>query len=477
MSIVTAIVSRADSWVNALTGLGTLRDKLTHAQIQPGIKLSDATLEALYNSDDLARKLVNKIPREGTRRGFDLVLEGTTKDDSADRAREIMDQWRVLGCTPKLRKAWIWGRLYAGGAVLVGADDGAMELSEPLKEDSIREIRFLSVLSRPQLRIHQRYNDPREPKYGEAEIYELYASKQVGSALPGTGHYVHETRLIVFEGATAAREVTQSSDGWQDSVLQAVEDQLKHCATSWQSVAHLLTDASQGVLAIDGLIDMIAAKGEATLRARIQMMDLCRSVCRAILIDAGRERFERVATSFAGIPDVLDRQMMRIAAAFEMPVTILFGRSPAGMNATGESDIRGWYDTVGDEQSDVLKPRVERLLRLMMLAHNSPMKGKLPERWRVEFHPLWQPTEKEKADVLKVKADTHAVLVEKEIMFAAESALMLAADFPTIDQKHRQDLLDADLDEGLKPGEGKPEDEDDDDPSGGDDDDDDADDA
>jgi phage-related protein (TIGR01555 family) len=472
MTVVAAITSRVDSWVNALTGLGTLRDKLTHAQIQPGTKLEDATLEALYNNDDLARKLVNKLPREATRRGFDLVLEGTTDDDSADRAREIMDQWSLLGCSPKLREAWIWGRLYAGGAVFVGADDGAADLALPLAEEHIREIRFLTVLKRPQLRISQRYADLNQPKFGEPEIYELFASQQVGGVLASTGQYVHETRLVIFEGTKAAREHSQSADGWEDSVLQAVEDQLKHCATAWQSVAHLLTDASQGVLAIDGLIDMIAAKGEAILRARIQMMDLARSVCRAILVDAGRERFERVATSFAGIPEIMDRQMMRIAAAFEMPVTILFGRSPAGMNATGESDIRGWYDTVSDEQTDVLKPRVERLLRLLMLAHNSPMKGKLPERWQVKFHPLWQPTEKESADVLKVKAETHVALVDAQIMFAAESALMLAADFPTIDQKHRQDLLNADLDEGVKPGEGddpanKPDDDQPDDNAAG----------
>ena len=463
------IVSRVDSWVNALTGLGTLRDKLTHAQITPGVKLADATLEALFNDDDLGKRLVTKIPREATRRGFELALEGAAASDSADRAREIMDQWKLLGCMPKLRKAWIWGRLYAGGAVFVGADDGASDLRQPLNETAIRSIEYLLVFKRPELTIDSRYSDIRQPKYGEPEIYRVRAPKTIGGPLENTEQYVHESRLIMFEGVEAARTYQTSSDGFEDSVLQAVHEQIRNCATAWQSVAHLLSDASQGVLAIDGLMDLIAARGQDTLRTRIQMMDLARSVCRAILVDAERERFERVATSFAGIPEVLDRLMMRASASFEMPVTILFGRSPAGLNATGESDIRGWYDTVQDEQTEVLKPRVERLLRLLMLAKNSPTKGVLPERWEVRFKPLWQPTDKEHADTLKVKADTHAVLVEKEIMFPAEAALGLAHDFPTIDQEHRRALLDADLDAGLKPGEGEDPEGDEDDPDDDDD--------
>lgn len=469
MSVIAAVVSRADSWVNALTGLGTLRDKLTHAQIVPGVKLSDPTLEALFNDDDLAKRIVTKIPREATRRGFELVLEGTTKDDSADRAREVMDQWKLLACMPKLRKAWIWGRLYGGGAVLVGADDG-VDIGLPLNESTIREIRFLTVLKRPELVIRKRYDDVREPKFGEPEIYEVHAPREKGGGLVATGHFVHETRLIMFGGVDAARTYNQSAEGWEDSILQAAHEQLKHTATAWQSVAHLLTDASQGVLKIHGLIDLIAAKGQDTLRSRISLMDLARSVCRSILVDAEREDFTRVATSFAGIPEVLDRMMMRNAATAEMPVTILFGRSPAGLNATGESDIRAWYDTAGDEQTETLKPRVERLLRLLMLAKNSPMKGKLPPRWEVKFRPLWQPTEKEAAELLKIKADTHKVLIDGDVIFAAESALALAADFPTIDQDHRRALLDADLDEGKRPGEG--DDPDPDDPDDDDDDDD-----
>lgn len=465
MSLVASIARRTDSWVNALTGLGTLRDKLMHAQIVPGVKLSVGELESLYNDDDLAKRIVNKVPREATRRGYRLELEGTTDEDSAEVTREVNDAMNLLEAVPKLREAWIWGRLYSAGAVFVGANDG-QQPDQPLDEKRIRSIDFLNVLKRPQLTIRKRWDDITKPEYGRPELYEVNQTQTLGGALQPSGVLIHASRLIMFNGALTARTHGESLEGWDDSVLQDVVAALRQAQTAWQSVAHLIADASQGVLKVANLVDLIAADGQEALRTRITMMDLARSVCRSILIDADRESFERVSTSFAGLPEMMDRMMMRVAAAAEMPVTILFGRSPAGLNATGESDIRGWYDVVADAQNDVLKPRLERLLRLVMSSLDGATRGKVPERWTVEFNPLWQPTELEQATVLKMKADTHVALVTAEIEMQAEAGLALAADFPAIDAKHRRELLEADLAEGLRPG----EDTAGDDPAGDDDD-------
>jgi uncharacterized protein len=456
VSIVKQLVSRADSWVNAMTGLGTLRDKLTHAQVVPGATLGDPTLEALFNDDDVARRIVTKLPREATRRGFRIVLEGDDdgdddEEESADVAAEMLDRFQKLDAMPKLRDGWIWARLYGGGSgVFVGADDGR-SVDQPLNEAGIRTINFLNVLKRPQVSIERRYLDVTAPRFGEPEIYKVHRATATG-LLPREGLDVHESRLILFDGAMTARSTTDSATGFDDSVLQAAMASLQQNATAWQSIAHLLTDASQGVLKIANLVDLVAADGQETLRARVQLMDMARSVCRSILVDAEKESFERIATSFAGLPEVMDRLMMRMSSAADgMPVTLLFGRSPAGLNATGESDIRSWYDTVAEGQTDEFKPRLERLLRLMFMAKDSPTRGRVPKNWCIEFNPLWQPTDKELADTKKVKADTYVALVGAQIMTDAEAGLGLAPDFPTIDVESREELAEADKDEGLRP--------------------------
>lgn len=451
MGVIKELVQRADSWVNAMTGLGTLRDKLMHAQVVPGVKLADHVLEALFNDDDVARRIVSKLPREATRRGFKVVIQGEEEEEAdADIVRLLERKWQELEAMPKLRDGWIWARLYGGGSgVFVGADDG-LPVDQPLDESRIRTVAFLNLVKRPQVSIERRYEDLRAPEHGKPELYRI--SQAGGPTLaPREGILVHESRLILFDGALTAQMTNVSASGFDDSVLQQAMTTLQQTATAWQSTAHLMTDASQGVLKIANLVDMVAAGGQETLRARIQLMDLARSVCRSILVDAEKESFERVSTSFAGLPEVMDRLMMRMSATAEQPVTLLYGRSPAGLNATGESDIRGWYDTVAEAQTDELKPRLERLLKLMFLAKDSPTRGVVPEDWCIEFNPLWQPTDKELADTKKVKADTYVALVGAQIMTDAEAGIGLASDFPTIDVEARTELAEADAEEGLRP--------------------------
>ncbi len=440
-ALAAASLTRADSWVNALTGLGTLRDKLAHGQIGPSQVLADHVLENLYNGDHIAAKMVDAVPKDATRRGYTIELEGMAPNESARTARDIVQHARRLNALPSLRQAWIWGRLYGGGAVFVGADDG-LTMDQPLNEERIRTIRSLTVAMKPQLTIRSRYQDEQHPKHGEVETYEVRRAPAVGMMNPiRTGTVIHESRLIMFGGTLGARFFSVNPDGFEDSVLQRVHTVLRDTATSWQSTSHLLTDASQGVLKIKNLMGLIASGGKETLRARVELIDMARSVCRSLLLDADGESFERVATSFAGIPELMDRFMMNAASAAEMPVTKLYGRSPAGMNATGESDTRGWYDTVEDAQSDVLQSRHERLLTVCMLAQDSPTKGKVPESWTIKYRPLWQPTAAEEATRKKTVAETHVALVNAQIMLEVEASLGLASDFPSINVEMRQKIL------------------------------------
>jgi uncharacterized protein len=439
-ALASAMLTREDSWANALTGLGSLRDKLTHNQIGPSQVLPDATLENLYNGDHLAAKICEAIPKDATRRGYAIELEGMAPNESARTARDIVQHARQLKALPSLRQAWIWGRLYGGGAVFIGADDG-QTMEQPLNEQNIRRIRSLTVAMKPQLTVRSRYQDEEHPRHGEVETYEVRRAPAVGMMTPiRTGTVIHESRLIVFGGTLGARFFNVNPGGFEDSVLQRVHTVLRDTATSWQSTAHLLTDASQGVLKIKNLMGLIASSGKEVLRTRVELIDMARSVCRSLLIDEG-ESFERLATSFAGIPELMDRFMMNVASAAEMPVTKLYGRSPAGMNATGESDTRGWYDTVEDAQSDVLLSRHERLLTVCMLAKDSPTKGKLPESWRIKYLPLWQPTAAEEANRKKTVAETHVALVNAQIMLEVEASLGLAGDFPSINVEMRQKIL------------------------------------
>ena len=98
--------------------------------------------------------------------------------------------------------------------------------------------------------------------------------------------------------------------------------------------------------------------------------------------------------SFAGLPEVYDRMMMNIAGASKTPVTKLFGRSPAGMNATGESDLNNYYDYIDSLRESILRPILDDLLKIIFKSET----GNTPD-FDFDFSSLHQDTEIEKADI------------------------------------------------------------------------------
>jgi len=452
---ITDIVARIDGWQNAVSGLGTLRDKTKYHTPTPTAALSEGELIALFDDDDVAARIIEQLPSDSVRQGFRLKLESDDSAQATTIARDVVKAVDALQGLQKLREAWTWGRLYNLGAVFVGADDGALDAREPLNVEGVRSVKFLNVLRRTQLQVETYYTDVRAPKYGEPETFRLLQQagttygKRVESEV-----IIHESRLLIFRGVMTAREPILSGGLLTDhSVLQRCKEPLQYASQAWMSASHLMADASQGVLHIKDLMRMLATNGEGLLKKRMQVMDLCRSVCRAILVEAETEKFERVTTSFQGLPDMLDRQMMRVSAAARMPLTILFGRSPAGMNATGESDTRAWYDQVATERAERLEPKLRYLIELLMRAKDGPTKGKLLDGWEIHWNPLWQPTDKEQAETFKLKSDAICGLVNAQVVQPEEGALKIAHDggFQELDVASREQALKVVLDRVANP--------------------------
>ena len=108
--------------------------------------------------------------------------------------------------------------------------------------------------------------------------------------------------------------------------------------------------------------------------------------------------------TFAGLADVYDRIMMDVAGAARTPVTKLFGRSPAGMNATGESDLINYYDYIDGLRETDFRAIIERLLPVLCLS----AWGVIPDDLDIDFPPMQTPDAKEVAEITERK--TNAVL-------------------------------------------------------------------
>ncbi len=394
---------RTDGWQNVATGIGTSADKRTAGGLVLQV-VSCMEARDLWRGNDLVARIVESSPKDELRCGF------TLKMDDKELAEQIMGALEEIpgpsfvgkGLKANVIKARCFENAYGGGAIFPYINDAAGSLAEPLNENNITAIDRLQVYEPRELR-PTRFYGAESPKAGEPSHFQVVPITGMREGSPFVE--VHETRLILFPGIRVSREeLTGVEYGWGDNKLTRVRDVLNDFELTFGSAANLVQDFSQAVLKLDGLAGILGQDGGGVAGSRLSEMNRWRSVLRAIVIDS-KDSFTRETTPLAGLPDLMDRFMFRLAAAAEMPVSKLMGMAPAGLNATGESDADNWNAVVANGQEHVL-PMIERLIQLFMLAKNSPTKGNQPDIWSIEFAPLSQPSEKETAETRKLVAET-----------------------------------------------------------------------
>lgn len=394
-----------DGFVNTITGVGTTRDKRTYTTHQTEVVVADLARD-LWRGNDLAARCVETYPDEMTRQGWRFQC------DDKDIAEQIETAWEELKVKALMRQLLCYENAYGGAAGLLGAIDNSNSWTRELKADKIREFKWITPLEAREVQPKTYYSNPLEAKFGEPKLWTICPQSPTAATRMVD---VHESRLLIFPGIRVTRQHITENRGFGDSVLTRVWNVLRDFDMSWNSAGALLQDFAQAVFKLKGLPELMSNNQSSALRARMEMMDLSRSVLRAILIDH-EEEFERKGVPLSGVPDLLDRLMSRMASAADLPITRLMGQSPAGLNATGESDIRGMYDRAKSKQENQLLPHLEKITTLLF-----PALGiKEPEDWSIHFNPLWQPSEKERADAREVQARTDQIYVDLQVISPEE---------------------------------------------------------
>lgn len=405
---VRKALAHADGFFNRVTGLGTARDKASFTRFQRNPELTCEELDALYSDDAMASRVCDVVPDEELRQGYTITVDPRDEDvengpeEAALVGSDVKDKADEIGLTQKTIEARVWGRAFGAGAILIGTNNGADDPAEPLNLNAIQSVDHLNVLERRYLWPNQFYNNPMEAKVGQPRTYLVtpQASTSLSNALSFQGTIeIHESRLVVFGGARTSIRRRQENNGWDQSILQRMQTTITRFGTSFATLGHLIQDANQAVFKMQGFLDALASDETSLIMKRMEVMDMARSAVRATVLDSEGEEFERQNFQWSGIKEPFEMIMLQLAADARMPVTVLMGQSPAGMNATGESDMRWFYDTIASSRENDVKPALEYILRLIMLSKQGPTGGVEPDSWGVTFPSLWQPTPSESATI------------------------------------------------------------------------------
>jgi len=402
---------RSDGWLNMLKGSGIEnRDARVSNDFRASHDIGEYIQRALYRSDGLGKRIVDLLVDDMMRGGFSISGEmGELKADEV-----VKQEFRRLRLSKENKRGLSWARAFGGAVSVLRADDGGTYEDE-LDPDKLKRIEKVLVYDRHRVSVLQRYSDEDNPKYGEPEIYQISTNTTQGQT------QVHESRLLIWDGIDVDNEQRALNDGWGDSIYQSIWTQLSDIGISFGGSANLIDQFILGILEIENLQDLIAGGEEEQVKKRLRLIDISKSILGSILVSKG-EKYERVSASVGGLDKLLDKMIQALSSVSGYPVTVLFGQSPAGLQATGQSDIRIYYDKVSANQETEYRPNLERLSWLLMKQIEGPSKGQVPEDWALTFPELWQPTAKETAETRKINAETDNIYITNNALTADEVA-------------------------------------------------------
>lgn len=382
-----------DSLTNLVSRMGTGRDKAALSVYTTPLLTDQEILDA-YRGSWLPRKIVD-IP------AFDSVRAWRDWQAEQDRIEAIEAEEKRLNVQGKVLEARTKARLWGGAAIHIGTGDE--DLWKPLDVERIRAggIKHLTVLTRRQLKAGELDRDPASEWFGKPKIYALTAGDRAQLE-------IHPSRLVVFSGNQQPDvELIGGGDlAWGDSVLLSVMEAIKQADGTAANIASLVFEAKIDIVRVPSFMASLRDEGyRAKLLERFTLAATAKGINGTLILDK-EEEYESKSASFATLPDVMDRFLQIVSGAADIPATRLLGQSPAGMNATGESDLRNYYDRLSSEQAIIMAPAMHRMDEALI---RSALGARPPEVY-YEWAPLWGMSEKEKAEVFKMKADAGRAL-------------------------------------------------------------------
>ena len=411
---------REDGYVNLLNKYGTNQDNSEAYKFEREPVIPDMQLTGLYEGNGLFSKIIDTPAEEALKHGFDLNLKSDELNAFVEDALDDLE-WEEKAAT-----AIKWARLYGGALIVMLIDDGR-GLEEPVDWEHIRSIDELRVYERSIVQpdyaslYQQDYGGKgvgnRVSKFGQPEYY--YVSSIYGS------FKVHESRCLVFRNGVLPEQTSNATYlFWGMPEYVRIRRALRETVTAHTDSVKLLERSVQAIYSMKGLASLLTTDdGENQVLKRLQLVDTSRGLLNSIAIDSEGEQYDFKTFQFSGVKDVIDATCNMLSALTNIPQTILFGRSPAGMNATGDSDFESYYNFVEKIQRLMLKRNLRTLLDVVFRAGIAS--GDVAEEpdYKLEFKPLWSLSDTEQAAVDQTKAQTALVKAQTAQAYVDMQAL------------------------------------------------------
>ncbi len=431
--------TRWDGYVNMLNKYGTVKDSSSAYSFIGDWQIDDNILTEQYLSNGLFARIIDAPAEEAIKHGFSLSIEDKSICDY------IQDELDGMGYEDKFSTALKWARLYAGAIIVMLIDDGG-RLQDSLNYRAVKSIDDMYVYERAVVTP----NYSTESEYGLSKPVSYTVSSVAGCFT------VHSSRCLVFRNGHVPENcpnINYRYFGIPEYVR--IKTALKDAVISHSYATKMMERSVQPVHKIKDLASLLSTEdGEDNVIRRLNVIDEARGLFNSIAIDADGEDYAFQTFSFSGVSEIIDATCNMLSAITCIPQSVLFGRAPAGMDATGHSDFENYYNSIEHIQKQNIKENLRTVIKLII--REGQLKGDITKdigNFKIKFNPLWNLSEEQqsqietqKSAVASQKAATAQTYVDMGVLDPTEVRETLKASGIFVTDDSLDDELEEQLD-------------------------------
>jgi hypothetical protein len=413
--VEAALLCALDGYSNAAAFLGEDSVLLSSGTfVRSGLTSQQELLTTAYRVSWLAKRIIDMPSEDMTRAWYSLstgLPESAVNELRRLEARHSVKQEITNGIR--------WGRLYGGAIALMVIRGEEDRLDQPLDMDLLIPECFqgLLILDRargvePSLEL---VSDLDDPDFGLPMYYTVSLEMEEYGTVR-----LHHSRVLRFIGRELPHSETVRENYWGASELEHIWEELQKRSAASANIAQLIFQANITTLKMGNLGEHVAY-GDEEMKTTVMQALANENRLRTsygLQVMSSNDALETHSYSFGGLSEIYESFMMDMAGAAEIPATRLFGRAPQGMNATGESDLRNYYDMIAQAQERILRPALEKLLPVMAIS----CWGYVPKDLEIVFNPMMTTSPAERAELVQ-KLSTDVIQAFQAGLLTREEAL------------------------------------------------------
>ena len=347
-----------------------------------------------------------------------IKLRATGEEDKSDKVKAIYAELMRLGARDKFCQAAEYDGLFGRSHIFLdmGDDTRSDELKTPLSIDPAkinknRPLKKISIVEAMWLTpFNYNSSDPLSDDFYKPQAWLV------------NGQEVHSSRFLTFVSRPMPDMLKPAYSFGGLSLSQMAKPYVDNWLRTRQSVSDLIHSFTVFVMSLD-LQSVVTGGSSSDALRRLELFNLARDNLGLFAINKETEAFDNISAPITGLDKLQAQAQEQMAACTGLPLVILLGITPSGLNASSEGELRTFFDWISALQEFLFRPLLEQLIKIIQLS----LFGEIDPEITFGFEPLWTMDADKVAAMRKVEADTAVELINASVIDNHEFRTVLAA--------------------------------------------------